>query len=231
MGDCPHAPLVARHFAGSLSANEEQQLREHLPTCAACRGLYQRHGVVAGLDPAARTRQERLGRAIGFRGRRFVAALALFVALRTDEPPEFVSRGSGAAATSHPGSLRIFQAGDGWVKPAAETIRAGDELTFGYTNPAGKKFLAVYAVDATGEVRWYAPTWTDAKDDPRMIPIEAGPRLRGLGKAVKHELPAGKLTVHAVFLDEALSVRQLEARKDDLGLGQPHLVFPLDVTP
>ena len=65
MTACTFREDVDRHFAGSLPLEAERHLREHLHGCAACRSYYQRHRLLATLDPEALPPEERLGRALG----------------------------------------------------------------------------------------------------------------------------------------------------------------------
>jgi MFS family permease len=62
--------LVERHFAGTILPVEERSLRPHLPGCDPCRDYYERHLVLARLDPEALSAQERLARGLGLRARR-----------------------------------------------------------------------------------------------------------------------------------------------------------------
>ena len=69
---------IDAHFAGRTSVAAEATMRAHLPACPTCREAYQRHLVVAELDPRAISAQDRLGKALGFRmkPRRPLGALA-----------------------------------------------------------------------------------------------------------------------------------------------------------
>jgi hypothetical protein len=57
--------LVDRHFAGTISPEEERALRPHLPGCRDCRAYYQRYLVLARFDPAALAAEERIARGLG----------------------------------------------------------------------------------------------------------------------------------------------------------------------
>jgi hypothetical protein len=58
---------IAAHFRGRGSPRTEPAMRAHLNTCAGCTRLYERHLLLARLDPRAPSPRERIGRALGFR--------------------------------------------------------------------------------------------------------------------------------------------------------------------
>jgi hypothetical protein len=95
--------------------------------------------------------------------------------------------------------------------PVMNRISAADELAFAYSNPSGKKRLMIYAVDEQKHVFWYHPAWLDATTDPVAVPIVAGAKSIELPEAVGHELSQGNLDIRWLFVDEALSVTQVEA--------------------
>lgn len=58
---------IADHFAGAASPAAEREMRAHLPTCAECHELYERHLLLASLDPAGVPIETRLARGLGMR--------------------------------------------------------------------------------------------------------------------------------------------------------------------
>lgn len=58
---------IAAHFAGAASPPAEREMRAHLPTCADCHELYERHLLLASLDPAGVPIETRLARGLGIR--------------------------------------------------------------------------------------------------------------------------------------------------------------------
>jgi len=58
---------IAEHFAGAASPAAEREMRAHLPTCADCHQLYERHLLLASLDPAGVPIETRLARGLGLR--------------------------------------------------------------------------------------------------------------------------------------------------------------------
>jgi hypothetical protein len=58
---------IADHFAGAGVPDAEQEMRAHLPTCSDCHALYERHLLLASLDPAGVPLETRLARGLGIR--------------------------------------------------------------------------------------------------------------------------------------------------------------------
>ena len=57
--------LVDAHFAGRIAPVRERRMREHLPGCASCSRYYEKHLVLASLDPRAPSAQERMAVGLG----------------------------------------------------------------------------------------------------------------------------------------------------------------------
>jgi len=194
----------------------------------------------AQMDPRAKTAQERMGAALGLgthrRGARgwpvlalCAAALIAVLAPRLNLHPggEFVARGTKEATM--PG-LRLFRVDP--IEPLARqgaNIERGDDLAFAYSNPNGFHHLLVFGVDEHKHVYWYYPAWTDPADDPHGIDIFRTDEAMELPEAIRHPLDGRELVVHAVFLDEDLSVRSVEDRvaqfespEDPLSLPNAH---------
>jgi hypothetical protein len=229
MGTCRHESFVDAHFAGDQSPNDERAMRAHLPGCAACTARYQRQLLLARLDPRALSSEERLGRGLGVTRRRLLglpalggtlgfavaAAVLLLWARGGDQEAGFTPRG---APTASEAGLRVFRLGAGGAPARVEpegTIAAADELAFAYSNPRGRRRLMVFAVDEQRRVYWYHPAWERETDNPVAVTIEAGAAWRELPAAVRHPLAGAELRVHALFTDEALDVRAVEARLRD----------------
>jgi hypothetical protein len=216
--------LIDRHFAGRIAPSEERALREHVAECDACCARYERHLLLARLDPRARPAEERLARGLGLPtprrsrattwialgGLASSAALAalLAIGLRSGPPPgSFVGR--GAPPTDE---LVVYRLRPGaGAEPARGAIAASDELAFAYRNHSGCKRLLVFAVDEHRHVYWYHPAWTDAQADPVAVPIEAGEAVHELPQAIVQPLDGKSLRVYGLFLDRAATVREVEA--------------------
>ena len=226
----------------------EKEMRAHLPTCADCHELYERHLLLATLDPAGVPMETRLARGLGMRPapvarRAFfgwlslcgaaAAAIILMGNLREGASRQAIpatptaparesvagmaTRGSGAniAAALMPEVeiYRIFTGRQGSRTPerASDFVYAGDELAFAYLNPARKSKLMVFAVDEHGHVYWYYPGWSDVMENPTAVSISAEPGLHQLPAAVLHKFDGERIMIHALFTDQELSVRQVEA--------------------
>jgi hypothetical protein len=63
--DARFGRAIAAHFAASGNAVDERAMRGHLPACAACRTVYDRHLLLARLDPAQPSPEDRLARSLG----------------------------------------------------------------------------------------------------------------------------------------------------------------------
>lgn len=239
---CDFRVLVDRHFALTISEGEERRLREHLPTCQTCRERYERQLTLSQVLPDAATAQQRLGHGLGLRPEtpRFVlrialvavpVAAALLFLLRPSPTVDdgFTPRGTDAGALAVLEAYRV-QA-DGGAAAVQHAIAPNDALAFAYRNPRSRKYLLIAGVDSTGQVRWYAPSWTNPAQVPSAVAIEPGQQLRELPNAVEHSLPPGRLTIHAVFSDRAATVREFEAQLVDGGTphGDDHVTLELEV--
>jgi hypothetical protein len=217
---CLVTARVDRHFARKLDAAGELAMREHLPGCAACRARYEKHLLLEKLDPDAAGPRARIASGLGLgaprpilrtitpvMGALAVAAAIAFLLVRPAGAPldsGFTARGGGDASAES-AYLVVNQGGS----RAGETIARNDELTFGYGNTAGKRFLMVFGVDEHRHVFWYYPAWTDPSTDPTSIAITPG--ARSLPDAVRHDLDGAELSVHAVFTDSPLAVKSVES--------------------
>jgi len=232
--------LVDAHFRGGISVAGERTLRLHLRECGACRAYYDRHLVLAEIDPASKSARERIGNALGLTEERrearvspFVwAGVALAAALIAAIPlrrmhagdAEFTPRG----ATSLGAEPRVFvyrmQPHQRLEASAETTIRKSDDLAFAYSNPPGQAaqtHLLVYGVDEHRHVYWYYPEWTDAAADPRAIAVSPGAEMRELPHAIRHDLDGQRLTIVAVFTNDEPSVRAIEARVAKQAVDEP----------
>lgn len=252
---CALHSLVDRHFTGRIRPQDERVMREHLPGCATCRERYERQLLLSRLDPRALDARTRLARGLGLDAREplvpwswgrwlvpvAVACLALFMVrvpwTSASDGTGFTARGGSGQAS--PERLVVYAVEpQGPAAPLGDTLRASQELAFAYRNPDAKRFLMVFARDAAGRVYWYYPSWTDAAQDPEAMPIsgrEAGDdALHELPEAISHPLEPGPLTLHAVFLDAPLTVRQMEALLAGTAVLPPDAVsteLPLQVVP
>lgn len=236
---CAERSLVDRHFAGATTPTAEHRMRQHLIGCKECQGLYRRHLLLARLDPAAPSAEDRLGAGLGVRPRPRVAK-PLFVAsmsLALASLLFFVVRPSGDGFSSRGAADRVqlfaYRTSGGAPARVGSQVSRTDELSFAYVNLAAKKHLLIYAVDEHGAVYWYHPEWKRADEDPRAVAAESGTAVHELPEAVRHSFSGKKLVVWGVFTDEPLSVRQVETRLQKGAAFSDALVvkLPLEVVP
>jgi hypothetical protein len=201
--------LIDRHFAGRSSPRSEAAFRSHVTDCEACRAYYQRHLVLARLDPSAPPPAERLAAGLGLRpaprGRAVwpvlglaAAAAALLIVARPRPADEFQARGGPPAVAA----LEVYRASGGTTRPAGQQIAAGDELAFAYRNPGRLARLVVVGVDEGGHVYWFHP---DPAVTEAAVAIQPGPEPRELPEAIRHQYQGRKLRILGVFGDDSLS--------------------------
>lgn len=224
---------VDAHFAGTITPGDERTMRGHLESCLECRARYRRRLLLAKLDPQAPTADVRIARGLGLRREprraRFVwpaaagllaTAAAVVLLLRAPHAGDgFTARGEDAGATAKrvaaPSPLHVYQvpsrqAAGGSPVPVFETVGRDAELAFAYENTARKKYLMIFAVNEDRRVYWFYPGWTNPADDPRAIAITAEAGLHELPDAVVHRFDGERLELHALFLDEPMTVREVE---------------------
>jgi hypothetical protein len=218
---CTLRAHIDRHFEGNLSPQDERVMREHLPVCDACRKYYDRRLLLARLDPTALPGEERLARGLGLGKPRtpgvlpFAAAIVaaaaaglLFVPGRSPKP-DFEARGN----VIEPAVSRVFVYDvppDASPSLAVDSVGARDELAFAYENGGNKGRLMVFGVDEHKHVYWFYPAYQRPDEDPVAIPIETDSRRHELPDAVRHHFDGSHLTIHALFLDAPVAVRQVE---------------------
>jgi hypothetical protein len=220
--------LVDAHFARRISPARERRMRLHLPHCASCRRYYEKHLVLASLDPRAPSAEQRLAAGLGLdtvesapRSR----AWALAAAMAAVAVVFLLGR-----ASLHPGVLPGTFSPRGPVGPAlpqlfvyrlqpveqlapGATVHRGEDLAFAYANPSAFGRLLVFGVDEHKHVYWYYPAWSNAADDPRAVAIASGaPDLRELPEAIRHDLDGDRLVLYAEFSNDDIDVRAVEDR-------------------
>ena len=233
MSACIFRGLVGKHFSGALTPTDERVMREHLPTCASCRNLYDRHLLLAELDKGGLASEERIARGLGLSARSpsyaraggvlaFVAAAAaivLFLSFPRGSPGSstnadgFAARGSHRAVTNATTSqVFIYAIGkDTGPLRSGSTVSRNDELAFAYENGLARARLMIFGVDEHRHIYWFYPSWTVAADNPVAIPIETDSHRHELPDAIRHAFDGSTLEVHTLFVDRAISVREIEA--------------------
>jgi len=228
---------IDAHFAGRAMPRAESAMRAHTLECASCRSYYDRHLLLARLDPAAPKVEARIGLGLGLgdggrrrSGRRAAwlaafavpAAAAMVLFARADRLPIHgdmdVGKDSGGFVARQVGSgarvpeLWIYRVdAAGRTRLVTDSIQATDELAFAYANPAGKSHLLVFAVDEHRHVFWFHPAWGRGQSPPAAVPAMPGPGPHELGEAIRHALDGQRLLIRAVFADRPLAVDDVEA--------------------
>ncbi len=234
---CAGQSLVDAHFKGNIARSDERALRAHLPECNLCRAYYERHLLLAKLDPKSQNASDRLARGLVVTGksRQFTLILAAAAALvfafiwfwpaPVAETGEFVARGS--VMEQSPTLLQIDRAMPS--EPAAlinDEIGAQDELAFAYQNTLGKKYLLVFGIDEDKNVYWYHPEWRTQAENPTAISIAAQKGLHELPEAIQHQLQGNVLRIVGVFSNQLLTVKQVEQKILGLGKYSDPIAFP-----
>jgi hypothetical protein len=240
LGHARYRRLIDAHFAATIRPAGAQQLFSHLGGCAACKRYFERHQLLAELDPSAPAFADRLaaGLAIRPRTRRWLfwgaapALLAAAVLLLFIRPSEqsFVARGS---ATSDLAIYRVQKSKTERLPPSARIAR-NDELAFAYANPERYEHLMVFAVDEAGRVYWYYPAWVDGATDPAALTIDANGALTELGEAVAQDYRGRSLSLYGLFCHDARTVRAVEKLVAGQALSEPNVRlvrYQLDVSP
>lgn len=217
--------LVERHFSGRASPRGERRMRSHLVSCAQCRAYYDRYLLLARVDPAtARPMRHRLARGLGLSqapseppvpaARRWqvlavtalAATCALALVVRQHQRAEFEPRGAATGS-----QLLVYELMPGKTPhPVVSRIHAGAALAFAYANVGRKRRLMVLAVDENRRVYWYHPAWKRQSEDPTGLEIADDDSLHEIPQAITHHFSGRRVQLFGVFLDRALSVRNVE---------------------
>jgi hypothetical protein len=219
---------------------EKQLLLEQLDPDAVGPQARIASGLGIGVGGAARPL---LRTATPLMGALALAAAIAFLVLRPAGPGSpldtgFTARGGADSRASSPSDDLVYVlvyrgtrgtrgtrgATDAGPQRAGAAIGRGDELSFGYGNTAGKRYLMVYGVDEHRHVFWYYPGWSDPKEDPSSIAIAPG--AQSLPDAIEHDLDGKQLEIHAVFTDLPMTVKAVEALISSAPIGQTPVFGP-----
>jgi len=222
---CHSSIDVDLHFRGGLSVSRERAMRAHLGDCESCRDRYERNLMLERITGSG-SAESRLRRALRLRPARpaaprwWMASLGGALAVAVSAVVLWTGAGKGGAvdgfaarggpeAPASPLVIRRTVKGDS-LEAIPSTLWPTDELAFGYRNEKRRAWLMIFAVDASGEVRWYYPAWTNAAETPLAIPATQADQLKVLPDAIAHPLPTGVLAVHLVLSDVRMDVRAAE---------------------
>lgn len=95
---------IDRHFAASIDPASERTMRQHMPSCEACRTYYERHLALANVDPDAPSAEERLAVGLGLRPPRVERTAAP----RTLAPRARAALGAVAAGVALAAAVLLF---------------------------------------------------------------------------------------------------------------------------
>jgi hypothetical protein len=97
------------------------------------------------------------------------------------------------------------------ARPVVAALRADSGLAFAYANIGHKQRLMVFAVDEGRRVYWYHPAWRSPAENPAAVAIARDDALHEIPQAIAHRFAGRRLQLYGVFLDRAMSVREMEA--------------------
>jgi hypothetical protein len=226
---CAFSKLVDSHFSGRIAPSAERRLRRHLDDCVACRGHYERWLVLAQIDSAVPSHEERLAVGLGLRSpSQQIRARALGVALTAALAGLGVVLVSGHApagalklfeppipAPSSEAEFAVYRVGRDGAQSAllhAEAeIAPNQPLGFAYAKAAGTRHLMIFGVNERRRVVWYRPAVAESAENAPLLPISHGELLHELSDAFAQTLDEGTLRLFAVFTNrEDLRVSEVE---------------------
>ncbi len=247
---CVMQSRIDAHFAGTIALDDERTMRAHLGTCEGCRARYRRQRLLAKLDPQALSVDVRIAHGLGIGGTRslahfawpgaaalLAAAAAVILMLRPlNTADKFSARGlndsadAGIGAVVATPALHIYRvAQGGGTTPVFDTLRRDDELAFAYENHDRKKYLMIFGVNERGRVYWFYPGWSKEADNPRAVATTPESGLHELPDAIVHRFEGSTLEIHSLFVDEPMTVREIEKIVATGPLGSSPQTGPLAV--
>jgi hypothetical protein len=252
---CPSEDTLLRATLGDLSVNELNALQHHQLGCARCRDVQtsleqltmdlrapaalvegNEERFIASVLEACRAQPRRSARAQPSALSRLMvaafAAVAVFgLALPAGRPG---TRGGtwtarGSSPDVHASAFAdLYYLRNGVMLPlAGATLTDGDAFVVRCTNRGvASSYLAVFALDASGDAHWIYPAYLDPDSNPQSIPIAAQTLDLMLDEVVEPEAPAvGPLRVIALSSDTPLRVHEIERQLDAFTSDQPRLPF------
>jgi hypothetical protein len=144
------------------------------------------------------------------------ASVGLFVAFGVEQPLESEFRAKSANTVANDGQrwagMQIHRAvTSSNLERLGDQLRADEGLVFSYTNigPQPFRYLMIFALDASGQVRWFYPTYDREGTNPESIAIDPRSQV-SLGDVIGHDYAEGTLAIHAVFTRQPLRVSEVE---------------------
>jgi hypothetical protein len=75
----------------------------------------------------------------------------------------------------------------------------------------------IFATDSKNRVFWFYPAWSESTSDPSAIDIGASSASIELREVIRHDFEPGPLTIHGLFTNDAVSVKDVEASLKQAG--------------
>jgi len=132
----------------------------------------------------------------------------------------FAAKGTAAEDASRWAGIEAFRVEGVRVAGRVEkTLRQGDGLAFAYRNTGEHPFrhLMIFATDSKNRVFWFYPAWSESTSEPRAIDIGASSAPVELREVIRHDFEPGPLTIHGLFTNETVSVKDVEASLKQAG--------------
>jgi hypothetical protein len=223
---------IADHFSGRTSPRAESAMRAHMPACTECREVYQGYLILEQLDPTAMPARQRIAHGLALLVPRSLRVSAWWLALaipvatalmlawlpaRTADPVQlaagtFTARSTDLGSALRPGFWVYRLDAADQPRMVDRVINRGDELAFAYSNPGGKLYLMIFAVDDKRKVYWFHPAWPTGASPPVARPALPGPGPHELPEAIRHDLEGRHLQLYALFTDVKLDTMTIERR-------------------
>jgi hypothetical protein len=173
--------------------------------------------VRAAREEATAARRTHYGRwlAMGALAASVALAATTFWPTPDATPEEFraksVGSGHGEARRARVAVYRVARGRQ--PEPLGSHMSRSDGLLLSYTNVGFTQlsYLAVFAVDASKEVRWFYPSYEHAGLDPLSIRVASEVTERVLPEVIEHDFAVGPMTIYALFTAEPLRVSEVEA--------------------
>jgi hypothetical protein len=238
---------AVRYLEGDLTQRRAAEIKEQaaaspddMPELQRAQRLVEALGANPGLDsvdlltaiqsaiasPAPARSPGRWRWALGGFATAAALAVVAFIAPWRVPVDAFRAKGPAAQARSAWAGVEIYRVKEGRRTERIErTVRAGDGLSFSYRNggKAPYQYLALFAVEGGGRIFWYYPAWENRDETPSSIAIRASAEAVELPDMIRHPLQPGPLRVHALFSDQPLTVREVEARLGKVDLQEETL--------
>jgi hypothetical protein len=144
-----------------------------------------------------------------------LGSVALVLTRPRNDDAEFRAKSNGPALTDAKrwAGVQVFRvSAQGTPEQLGAHMSKKDGLLFSYTNLGThpSEYLMIFAVDASGEVRWFYPAYERADTNPESIVVARDSAHVPLGALVQHDFASGPLSLYALFARQPLRVLEVE---------------------